>query len=83
MPHIIVKMYTGRTEEKKKALADALSKAAIDSIGVGANTISLEIMEYAKEEWPKKVYKPEILDRMDSLSIKPGYRPSDEELGLK
>jgi 4-oxalocrotonate tautomerase len=82
MPHIVVKMYAGRSEEKKRALADALSKAMIESIGVGAESISMEIMEYAKEDWPKKVYKPEILDRLNKLSIKPGYRPSDEELGV-
>ncbi len=80
MPHIVVKMYAGRPTEKKEALAKALSKAVIESLGVGQETISLEIMEFQKEEWPKKVYKPEILDRLDKLAIKPGYRPSDAEL---
>lgn len=80
MPHIIIKMYAGRPNEKKEALAKAISQATIEALGVGKETISLEIMEYSKEEWPKKVYKPEILERAEKLIIKPGYRPSEEEL---
>lgn len=80
MPHVIVKMYKGRPTEKKEALAAAISKAITESLGVGPETVSLEIMEYEKSDWGKKVYKPEILDRADKLAIQPGYRPPEEEL---
>ena len=31
--------------------------------------------EIAKEDWAEKVYKPDILDKQQSLYVKPGYNP--------
>jgi 4-oxalocrotonate tautomerase len=33
MPHVIVKMYPGRTEEQKKKLAEEVAKAVMASTG--------------------------------------------------
>lgn len=33
MPHVILKMLEGRTEEQKQALADALTKAVTMTLG--------------------------------------------------
>ncbi len=73
MPHIIVKMYPGRTTEQKKALAEAIREALIQSIGADPRTISLAIEEIPPSEWKEKFYDPEIVSQMESLWIKPGY----------
>ncbi len=80
MPHVIVKMYPGRTDEQKKVLADKVVDALINSIGCSEDSISLAIEEVEKVKWGKQVYKPEILDKPEIIYKKPGYRPPDEEL---
>ncbi|URA09286.1 tautomerase family protein [Thermospira aquatica] len=73
MPHIIVKMYPGRTMEQKKALTEAIREALIQSIGADPKTISLAIEEIPPSEWKEKVYDKEIVPQMENLWIKPGY----------
>ena len=34
MPHVIVKMYSGRTEEQKQKLAEAVTKAVMSATGI-------------------------------------------------
>jgi 4-oxalocrotonate tautomerase len=38
-------------------------------------SVSVAFEEIEKEDWAKKVYKPDILDRSDSLYKEPGYNP--------
>ncbi|MFN3660413.1 MAG: tautomerase family protein [Brevinematales bacterium] len=73
MPHVIIKLYPGRTEEQKRAMAVAVSEAIIQSIGADPKTISVAIEEVSPSEWKEKVYDPEIAPRLDDLWIKPGY----------
>lgn len=75
MPHIIVKMYTGRTEEQKRNLCKAIAQAVSETTGAPDSAISIGIEEFSPEEWPEKVYKPDILDKEDYLFKKPGYNP--------
>ena len=75
MPHVIVKMYAGRSEDQKKRLAEAIKKSVIEIAEVPATGVSVAIEEYSKEEWPEKVYRPEILEKEENLIIKPGYNP--------
>ena len=73
MPHIVVKMYKGRTDEQKQTLTAELKDALIRSIGCGEDHISLDIVEYAPENWSEEVYEPEIKANWDRLYIKPKY----------
>ena len=75
MPHIIVKMYPGRTDEQKKKLAEAIRESVIDIAGTESKAVSVSIEEISKEEWPEKVYRPDIIEREEYLVIKPGYNP--------
>ena len=76
MPHISVKMLKGRTEEQKKNLADALSKALHDTIGAGDSHISVTIEDFTPVEWQDE-FKKEITDKQDFLYKAPGYDPKD------
>jgi 4-oxalocrotonate tautomerase len=74
VPHIVVKLYAGKSAEEKQRLADALSQALIAAIGSKESSISVAIEDVAPERWVDDVYKPEILDN-PLLFKKPGYDP--------
>ena len=73
MPHIIVKMYPGRTEQQKQQLAEAIVKDVVAFAGVGESSVSVAIEEIPPAEWTEKVYKPDIQKNWDKLYKKPGY----------
>lgn len=74
MPHIVVKLYAGKTAEEKQQLAEALSQALIASIGSKEASVSVAIEDVEPERWVDDVYKPDILDNAN-LFKKPGYDP--------
>src|SRR3569833_931245 len=47
MPHIIVKMFVGRSDEVKQQLAHALTKTLIDTLGSSEKSISVGIEDVA------------------------------------
>ena len=73
MPHVSVKMYPGRSEKEKAALAEAIGQDVMEIIGAGRGSISVAIEEIPPQEWKEKVYEPEIIQKSDKLYIKPGY----------
>jgi len=75
MPHIIVKLYAGRSEQQKAEIAAAVAQALMASAGSAERSISVAIEDVAPEDWADKVYKPDILDKPDQLYKKPGYTP--------
>lgn len=77
MPHVIVKLWPGKTEEQKKDLSDRIAKALTESLGVEDKSISVALEEITKENWTKEVYIPDIMQKEHLLYKKPGYKPSD------
>jgi 4-oxalocrotonate tautomerase len=75
MPHIIVKMFPGRTEEQKQRLADAITNDVADIAKCDETSVSVAIEEVDPMEWPEKVYRPDILNAESTLYKKPGYNP--------
>ena len=75
MPHIIVKMFPGRTEEQKQRLADAITNDVADIAKCDETSISVAIEEVDPQEWPEKVYRSDILNAESTLYKKPGYNP--------
>ena len=75
MPHVIVKLYPGRTDEVKQQLSDAIVKDVMEIAKCEEKSVSVAIEEIEKEDWPQKVYKPEIIDKEKLLYKKPGYNP--------
>ena len=73
MPHVIVKLYSGRTEQQKARLAEELSKAVIKTLNCGEEAVSVAVEDVKPEEWAQKVYKPDIAGKPDQLYKKPGY----------
>jgi 4-oxalocrotonate tautomerase len=73
MPHVIVKLWPGKSEEQKRRLADAISKDVMNILNYGEESVSVAIEEVSSKSWAEKVYKPDILDNSDKLYKKPGY----------
>lgn len=73
MPHVIVKMYKGRSEALKKDMAEKVTKAITESLSVNESAVSIAIEEFEPEKWDEEVYKPDIAGKPDTLYKKPGY----------
>lgn len=77
MPHIIVKLWPGKSEEIKKELAKQIVEDVKRIAGSPDKSISVAIEEVPADEWVEKVYEPDIAANLDELYKKPGYKPSD------
>jgi 4-oxalocrotonate tautomerase len=75
MPHVIIKLWTGKSERQKARIADEVTKAIMTSTGYGAESVSVAIEDVEPNQWTEKVYKPDILGHQAQLYKKPGYRP--------
>lgn len=73
MPHVIVKLWPGKSERQKTKLAEAIVQDVVDILGNGEESVSVAIEEVRPEDWKEKVYRPDILDKQETLYKKPGY----------
>lgn len=73
MPHIVIKMYPGRTDEQKAQLVKKVTSAVMESVNVEEKSVSISIEEVKKEDWGRLVYQPDITGRPDILVKKPGH----------
>ena len=74
MPHVIVKLWPGRSEQQKIQLAEAIVKDVVAIVECKEEAVSVAIEEIKREDWAEKVYKPDILDKPEELYRKPGYK---------
>jgi 4-oxalocrotonate tautomerase len=79
MPHVVVKLWPGKSEQQKTRLAEEIVKDVMAVLHYGEESVSLAIEEVKPEDWTEKVYKPDIQKKWDKLYKKPGYSPSDLE----
>jgi 4-oxalocrotonate tautomerase len=75
MPHIIVKLYPGRSEQQKTQLAEALAKDVVAIVKCEEKSVSVAIEEIDSKSWAEEVYRPDILNKQEKLYRKPGYSP--------
>ena len=77
MPHVIVKLWPGKSEQQKTCLAEAITKNVMDILHYGDESVSVAIEEVKSQDWVEKVYKPDIQNKWDTLYKKPGYDAND------
>jgi len=75
MPHVIVKLWPGRSEQQKQKLADDITKAVMATLKLDEESVSVGFEEIESGDWTEKVYKPDILGKPDTIYKKPGYDP--------
>jgi len=74
MPHVIVKLWPGRSEQEKQQLADAIVQDVVKYTKCSEDSVSVAIEEIKSSDWAEKVYKPDILlNPRGKLYKKPGY----------
>jgi 4-oxalocrotonate tautomerase len=75
MPHVIVKLAKGRSEQQKLVLADALARAVTSTLQCSADSVSVAIEDVETAEWTQMVYVPDIQGKAGTIYKKPGYDP--------
>jgi len=75
MPHVVVKLWPGRSEEQKTKLTEAIVKDVMTHLNSSEASVSVTIEEVNQEDWTQKVYNPDIQGKWDKLYKKPGYKP--------
>jgi len=75
MPHVIVKMLVGRSEQQKAGIAEAITKAVMAGASCAEQSVSVSIEDIEPGDWIETVYKPDIIAKPDRLYKKPGYDP--------
>jgi 4-oxalocrotonate tautomerase len=73
MPHVIVKLYSGRSEQQKAQLAQRITQAVIDGAKCAESAVSVSIEDIEPDDWMESVYKPDIMSKPDKLYKRPGY----------
>ncbi len=77
MPHVIVKMYAGRSEAEKFALTEEITRAVTKTLGYGPDSVSVGIEDVAPKDWAESVFKPDITGKADTIYKQPGYKLTD------
>lgn len=75
MPHVIVKLWPGKSEPQKRELGVAIVQDVTRVLNYGEDAVSVGFEEIGPEEWSARVYKPDIQDKWDTLVKEPGYGP--------
>jgi len=73
MPHVIVKLWPGKSEQQKRRLAEAITQDVMKVLTYGDESVSVAIEEVSARDWAEKVYKPDIVETPAKLYKKPGY----------
>ena len=74
MPHVIVKLWPGNSQQQKQRLADAIVQSVMKEVGSAEESVSVAIEEVPSNECKAKVYDPEIAGQADKLLKNPGYK---------
>jgi 4-oxalocrotonate tautomerase len=75
MPHVIVKLYSGKSDRQKQALAQAVTQAVVSALNYGEESVSVGIEDVEPKNWTKQVYKPDIIAKAETIYKQPGYDP--------
>ena len=58
MPHVIIKLWPGKSEQQKQRLAEGVTKVVMTSFGYGEESVSVSLEEIAPSEWTRKSTSP-------------------------
>ena len=73
MPHVIVKLWPGKSENQKAKLAEEITKAMMTVLNYGEESVSVALEEVGADDWMDMVYKPDILGKPKLIYKEPGY----------
>lgn len=73
MPHIVVKLWPGKSEKQKRKLSDEITRSVMSTLHYGEESVSVAFEEIEAKDWASKVYRTDIVGHEDTLYKKPGY----------
>ena len=73
MPHVIVKLWPGKSERQKTQLAEGITRSVMETLHYGPESVSVAFEEIPANDWAAKVYHTDIIGNQDKLYKKPGY----------
>ena len=73
MPHVIVKLWPGKSETQKSRLTERIAQVVMDVLNYGDESVSVAFEEISAKEWKDKVYKQDVLSQPEKLYKRPGY----------
>lgn len=73
MPHVIVELWPGNSDDQKRRLTDTITRGVMETLGYGKDAVSVAFEEVAPAEWTPKVYEPDIAGKWADLTEQPGY----------
>lgn len=73
MPHVIVKLWPGKSKTQKERLAEKITRDVMEVLGHGEESVSVAVEEIDSSNWAKQVYLPDIKAKWNTLYKKPGY----------
>jgi len=73
MPHVIVKLWPGKSEQQKTRHAKEIVKDVMSVLNYGEESVSVAMEEVPAKDWAEKVYEPDIVNNSEKLYKKPGY----------
>jgi 4-oxalocrotonate tautomerase len=79
MPHVVLKMIAGRSEEKKRELAAKLTEAVTSVLGCEDAAVSVALFDIETDRWTPDVYVQDIQPNQTALYKAPGYDPFASE----
>jgi 4-oxalocrotonate tautomerase len=73
VPHVIVKLWPGKSGAEKRRLSDAIVRDVGSALGYGDESVSVAFQEVAPKDWTDQVFEPDIIGKWDTLTKEPGY----------
>lgn len=73
MPHVIVKLWPGKSRSQKERLAEKIARDVMEVLDYGEESVSVAMEEIRSSDWAKEVFEPDIKAKWDKLYKKPGY----------
>src|SRR3954454_538074 len=61
MPHVIVKLWPGKSEQQKQTLANQITNSVMSILNYGEESVSVAIEEIAAKDWAAQVYRTDIV----------------------
>ena len=72
MPHVIVKLWPGKSEAQKQRLAQAITEDVMKVLHYGDESVSVAFEEIDAKDWDEQVYQPDVVRKAHTIYKKPG-----------
>jgi 4-oxalocrotonate tautomerase len=73
MPHVIVRLWPGKSEAQKARLAEKIARDVMEVLNYGEESVSVAMEEIKSSDWARQVFESDIKGKWDKLYKKPGY----------